>query len=101
MTYRCDNCGDLFAEPISWREDGEPFNGSPCCHYSYEELKECDVCGEFYAGDTDECPDCLHMAFERFVAHLETYREAELLMLDFVLDGESLTKPTLLKFPME
>lgn len=101
MSYRCDNCGETFSEPIAWVEDGQTFTGSPCCFDGYDPLDECPICGEeFVRNEYGVCRDCLGKALERFKAHLETYTDGEIAMLERVIDGIGL-EPKQLRLPHE
>ena len=65
--FECLNCGHIFEEPITWREersgDGwawEECSGSPCCHSDYDEVHECKRCGVNYVPTyEDYCPECI------------------------------------------
>ena len=72
--FKCVECGELFTEPIQWVETHgftygpyEKWTGSPCCHGGYEEVYECECCGEFadnlYTYENRECCwDCYQKA---------------------------------------
>jgi hypothetical protein len=101
MSYCCCNCGEIFAEPATWSEDGQTFSGSPCCFDSYDPVDECESCGnEFVRNEYGVCRDCLSKALERFKEHLETYTDGEIAMLERVIDGIGL-EPKQLRLPHE
>jgi hypothetical protein len=72
--YVCVECGEVFSDPIRWKEDrGECFGspsyeeylGSPCCYSNYTEAHRCHCCDEFITGGyikTDDdlryCENC-------------------------------------------
>ena len=71
--FVCCECGEIFFEPIRWKEDrGECFgfssyeelSGSPCCYGEYTTAYECDCCGEIIQsnyvkiGDKRYCDNC-------------------------------------------
>ena len=56
--FKCCDCGLIFKEPKKCVMDcGEEFyqvwNGCPECEGTYEELKQCDLCGEWVEDLTD------------------------------------------------
>lgn len=79
--YICDNCGNVFENPRTWREersgDGwayETMTSSPCCDDSYSEAVPCQCCGMNLIPDTqDYCKECeraLNMIMENAQAEL-------------------------------
>jgi formylmethanofuran dehydrogenase subunit E len=71
--FVCLECGEIFSEPVSWKEDrGEYFgfpayeelSGSPCCEGDYAEAYRCDSCGEWITdnyikvGHQRYCQEC-------------------------------------------
>ena len=75
--FVCLECGNLFEEPIEWKEDrGECFgfpayeelSGCPYCKGSYVETYRCGCCGEWIntntyvqIGDERYCEDCFEV----------------------------------------
>lgn len=57
--YKCYDCGYVFEEPKEYSEDRTPggvfeggsfiehYTGCPSCSGAYDEVVECDGCGEF------------------------------------------------------
>lgn len=75
--YRCIDCGEIFEEPTSWEEQeefwgarvGREESGCPFCKGDYEEVYQCDECGEWYTEDeynleNDICNDCMTKEIE-------------------------------------
>lgn len=63
--YKCDECGNIFETPKTWREersgDGwayEECSGSPCCSSGYYDVYECECCGVNYTRN-EYCEECL------------------------------------------
>ena len=88
MAYRCLECGHIFeeGEQARWKEHhpygmgyaAEKFSGSPICKGSYEETKQCKICGgEFLEDELNGglvCDDCV----EEYKRDLKTcYKIAE------------------------
>ena len=71
MMYRCEFCGHLFeeGEQAVWEErhglDAPPYekwNGCPICKGDYEEVHQCQKCGDWHSEDElteGICGDCL------------------------------------------
>ena len=73
MMFRCCRCGHLFedGEQAVWYENQgechgvtamERFSGCPLCHDDYEEVHQCDSCGNWHSEDElygGWCEDCL------------------------------------------
>lgn len=54
MALKCNECGHIFddCERAVWREaHGELFSGCPICRGSYEETKQCKICGGEFLED--------------------------------------------------
>lgn len=83
--YKCLDCGHVFEEPKQYSEDRTPggaceggsfiehYTGCPLCSGAYEEAKQCEICGEYFAydelTDTTEyinggCGDCCEQCIE-------------------------------------
>ena len=88
MAYRCLECGHIFeeGEQARWEEHhpygmgyaAEKFSGCPVCNGSYEETKQCKICGGEFLEDEllgdCVCEDCV----EEYKRDLETcYKIAE------------------------
>ena len=66
MALKCNECGHIFddCERAIWREaHGEMWSGCPICRGSYDETKQCSVCGGEFLEDELKggcvCDDCL------------------------------------------
>ena len=73
MMYKCCDCGNLFeeGEQAVWYENQgechgvtamERFSGCPLCHDYYEEVRQCQKCGDWHSEDElteGICSDCL------------------------------------------
>lgn len=78
--YKCDDCGCVFDEPSTYRDEicvidpvskNTAYDEYPCCprcnSYQFDEVWECEICGEYYhEGETycetvDKCycKDCV------------------------------------------
>ncbi len=80
--YKCLDCGYVFEEPRTYTEDRTPggvfeggnfielYEGCPKCSGGYEEVVECDDCGEFLTFEEAESRDkrnyCLNCYEERY-----------------------------------
>lgn len=61
MVYRCNECGHLFenGEEKLWKEPhGETNKGCPLCGGMYEEMFDCQICGNHTKSDDDLCDEC-------------------------------------------
>lgn len=89
--FKCDECGNVFEDPIEWIEEhGERWSGSPCCKEDYSEVKECD-CGGYMPADEMFCEKCkcdLKKQFSRLLH--ENFDEKEIEMLNELFDGQEL-----------
>ena len=66
MALKCNECGHIFddCERAIWKEShGELFSGCPICRGSYEETKQCKICGGEFLEDEllggCVCEDCV------------------------------------------
>lgn len=69
--YKCCDCGEIFTEPDFWEEGrgefwgvscSETVSGCPYCRGDYEEVHECEICGEYLFEDEmygDVCDNCI------------------------------------------
>ena len=78
MLYRCIECGHIFDEPKEYYGEELEFWGVPCrerfvgcpnCFGDYENVIQCEECGEYVAGiddyyDDNLCPSC-YLIFEQ------------------------------------
>lgn len=58
--YKCSECGEIFEEPKRYSEDRMPggsfeggsfieyFLGCPFCSGAFDEVEECEICGEYF-----------------------------------------------------
>lgn len=70
MMYKCCECETIFETPETWEEDrgefwgvrcSETVCGCPHCRADYEEVFECEECGEWFFEDELEdglCEKC-------------------------------------------
>ena len=81
--FVCLNCGDVFDEPIRWKEYlGERFGehvyeyltGSPCCKHGYEEAYKCDCCDDWIVDGYIKTDDG-HRYCENCILHYELGEE--------------------------
>lgn len=74
MMYKCNSCGHLFeeGEQAVWTEEhGEKWSGCPLCHDGYEEVHQCEKCGDWHSEDElteGICGDCLEGSINRDTA---------------------------------
>ena len=80
MAYRCLECGHIFeeGEQARWKEHhpygmgyaAEKFSGCPICKGSYEETKQCKICGgEFLEDELNGdgvCDECIEEYSKNF-----------------------------------
>lgn len=62
--YECDRCNHRFnVFDIVTEPHGEKVACCPFCHGSFEEIKQCKICGDWYAEDdmtSDVCDECIY-----------------------------------------
>lgn len=88
MMFRCYECGNLFedGEQAVWHENygaeigGEMFEGCPVCKGAYEQVYQCDGCGEWHSGDElyhGWCEECLRATidYDTFFEYCEANKE--------------------------
>ena len=103
MMYRCEDCGNLFeeGEQAIWTEDfgechGYPtrveMSGCPLCQGSYEEAKECKICGSYVSeGDSQYCNECQEDVRKRFLTFINSeFIPEERELLNYLYDGEEI-----------
>ena len=79
--YKCSNCGEIFEEPNTIKEDwGETFYVCPYCNGDYEEVHQCKECGEWHTEDElydGWCEKCLRetINYETFFEYCEANKE--------------------------
>jgi DNA-directed RNA polymerase subunit RPC12/RpoP len=65
MTFKCYECGHIFesGEENRWTESyGEEMSGCPICGGSYEQTKQCSICGAEHLDDELDggvCEECI------------------------------------------
>ena len=65
MTFKCHECGNIFesGEESRWIEShGEEMSGCPICGGSYDETKQCEICGAEHLDDELDggvCEECI------------------------------------------
>mgnify|MGYP003398109753 len=65
MTFKCYECGHIFesGEESRWTESyGEEMRGCPVCGGSYDETKQCSICGSEHLDDELDggvCESCI------------------------------------------
>lgn len=104
MALKCNECGHIFddCERAIWKEaHGELFSGCPVCKGSYEETKQCKICGgEFLEDELNGgcvCNECIEEYRKDFdVCYKISANEKEEIkinaLLASVLDVEEIEK---------
>ena len=88
--YKCSNCGEIFEEPNSIKEDwGETFYVCPYCDDDYEEAHQCKECEEWHTEDElydGWCEKCLRetINYDTFFEYCEANKDEHYLDM-FVL----------------
>ena len=83
--YKCSNCGEIFEEPNSIKEDwGETFSVCPYCNGDYDEAKQCDHCDEWHTEDelySGWCEKCLRetINYDTFFEYCEANKDEQYL----------------------
>ena len=93
--YRCENCGHLFeeGEQAVWYENQgechgvtaiERFSGCPLCHDDYEEVHQCNECGDWHTDDElydGWCEKCLRetINYDTFFEYCEANKDEQYL----------------------
>lgn len=87
--YKCDECGEVFEEPVEQIEDtGEIWNASPCCKSDYERVNVCE-CGQTMGIGEKFCEECQEEIQKKFNELLQSnFTEEEIEYLNNVYDGE-------------
>ena len=91
MMYRCENCGHLFeeGEQAVWYENQgechgvtamERFSGCPLCHDDYNEVYQCNECGDWHYADelySGWCEKCLRESinYDTFFEYCEANKD--------------------------
>lgn len=83
MMYSCENCGHLFeeGEQARWTEEhGEEWDGCPLCRGSYEEVHQCDECGDWHYAEelySGWCGRCLQetINYDTFFEYCEANKD--------------------------
>ena len=89
--YKCSNCGEVFEEPNSIKEDwGETFSVCPYCNGDYDEVKQCDHCDEWHTEDElydGWCEKCLRetINYDTFFEYCEANKDEQYLDI-FVME---------------
>lgn len=90
--YMCDECKEVFEEPINWIEPHEEtILCSPCCKENFEEVRMCEFCDKYVSLDEELCDKCKSDLRKQFsnVLH-ENFTEFEIEILNNLFDGEPL-----------
>ena len=91
--YRCTECGNLFeeGEQATWEErhglDSPPYekwSGCPICKGSYEEVNQCEVCGDWHTENElydGWCEKCLRdtINYDTFFEYCEANKDEQYL----------------------
>ena len=83
--YKCSNCGKIFEEPKSIKEDwGEVFYVCPHCNGDYEEAHKCQKCEEWHTEDElyfGWCEKCLRetINYDTFFEYCEANKKDQYL----------------------
>ena len=93
MMYRCENCGHLFeeGEQAVWEETHgftsppyEKWDGCPICKSGYEEVHQCQECGDWHYEDElydGWCEKCLRetINYDTFFEYCEANKDEQYL----------------------
>ena len=102
--YKCTECGNLFeeGEQATWEEthglDSPPyekFSGCPVCKGGYEEVYQCEECGDWHTEDElydGWCEKCLRdtIKYDTFFEYCEANKDEQYLdsfMMFYLLGG--------------
>ena len=83
--YKCSNCGEVFEEAKSIKEDwGETFSVCPYCNGDYDEVKQCDHCDEWHTKDdlySGWCEKCLRetINYDTYFEYCESNKDEQYL----------------------
>ena len=85
--YKCENCGHLFeeGEQARWTEEhGEKWDGCPLCRGDYEEVHQCQECGDWHTEDEIYdvwCEKCLRetINYDTFFEYCEANKDEQYL----------------------
>ena len=83
--YKSTNCGEIFEEPNSIKEDwGETFSVWPYCNGDYDEVKQCDHCDDWHTEDElydGWCEKCLRetINYDTFFEYCEANKDEQYL----------------------
>ena len=117
MMYRCENCGHLFeeGEQAVWYENQgechgvtamERFSGCPLCHDDYNEVYQCNECGDWHYADelySCWCEKCLRetINYDTFFEYCEANRDEQYLdifVMSELLGGMDCPKHSTVEF---
>ncbi len=104
MMFRCESCGNLFeeGEQATWEEthglDSPPYekwSGCPVCKGDYEEVYQCEECGDWHTEDelyAGWCEKCLRdtINYDTFLEYCEANKDEQYLdsfMMFYLLGG--------------
>ena len=93
--YKCLNCGEVFEEPNSVKEDwGESFSVCPYCNGDYEEIHQCKECDEWHTENelySGWCEKCLRetINYDTFFEYCEANKDErylDIFVMEVLLD---------------
>ena len=117
MMFKCDNCGHLFeeGEQAVWYENQgechgvaamEKFSGCPLCQGDYEEVHQCEECGDWHYEDElycGWCEKCLRetINYDTFFEYCEANKDEQYLdifVMSELLGGMDCPKHSTVEF---
>ena len=115
MMYRCESCGHLFEEgeqAVLEEKHGldtppyEQWSGCPLCHDDYEEVHQCNECGDWHTDDElydGWCEKCLRetINYDTFFEYCEANKDEQYLdifVMSELLGGMDCPKHSTVEF---
>ena len=95
--YRCNNCGEVFAERKEVREPHGECGGAayetyyvcPCCgEADTESAERCDGCGSYGEVENGFCRDCRIIILKQFQTLMESFSVSERKFLNDFYEGQ-------------
>ena len=107
--YKCTECGNLFeeGEQVTWEEHHgldsplyEKWNGCPVCKGGYEEVYQCDQCGDWHTEDElydGWCEKCLRetINYDTFFEYCEANKDEnylDMFVMQYLLNCDDVPK---------
>ena len=117
MMFKCESCGNLFeeGEQAVWYENQgechgvtamERFSGCPLCHDDYNEVYQCNECGDWHYADelySGWCEKCLRetINYDTFFEYCEANKDEQYLdifVMSELLGGMDCPKHSTVEF---